>query len=70
MKLHYESNYLVVRNNYLYLNDFYTYRRWVKFNISLLSKGEKKKLSMGVVNKSIHIKLWTICLANAKHEHP
>lgn len=70
MKLHYESKYLVVRGNILYLNNHYTHLRWVRFNISLLSKGEKKKLSMGVINKAMSTKLWTICLAGAKHEHP
>lgn len=70
MKLHYESKYIVLKNNYLFLNNFYTHRKWVKFNVSLLSKGEKKKLSMGIINKSIHTKLWTACLTSAKHEHP
>lgn len=70
MKLNFESKYLIVRGNYTYINNFYTHGRWVRFNISLLSKGEKRKLCMGVVNKSIHTKLFTICLANAKHEHP
>lgn len=71
MKLHYESKYMVVRNNYLYLNDHYTHMRWVKFNISTLSKREKKKLCMGLINKSIYTKLWTApILIGAKHEHP
>ena len=71
MKLNYTSKYLVVRNNYLYLNTFYTHNRWVKWNISsLLSKGEKKKLCMGVINKGIHNQLFGYALASAKHEHP
>ena len=70
MKLNYTSKYLVVRGNYLFLNDHYTHRRWVKFNISTLSKAEKKKLTMGLINKSMNSKIWTVCLANAKHEHP
>ena len=70
MKLNYEDKYMVVRNNYVYLNNHYTHMRWVRFNISLLSKREKKKLSMGLINKSITYKLWTTCLVTAKHEHP
>ena len=71
MKLQYTSKYMVVRNNYLYLNDHYTHMRWVKWNIGgLLSKGEKKKLSRGIINKAIHLKLWGLALASAKHEHP
>ena len=70
MKLDYTAKYIVLRNNYLYLNNFYTHGRWVRFNVSTLSKGEKKKLSMGLINKSINNKLWTVCLPSAKHEHP
>lgn len=70
MKLNYTSKYMVVKSNYLFLNDFYTHRKWIKFNISVLSKGEKKKLTMGLMNKSIRTKIWTVCLVNAKHEHP
>lgn len=71
MKLNYESKYLVLKNNYLFLNNFYTHNRWVRLNISLLSKGEKKKLSMGLINKSITTKLWTApCLVTAKYMHP
>lgn len=71
MKLNFASKYMVVRNNYLYLNNHYTHMRWVKWNISsLLSKGEKKKLTMGLINKSISTKLWGLALASAKHEHP
>lgn len=71
MKLHYESRYLVVRGNYLYLNDHYTHMRWVKWNIgALFSKGEKKKLTMGIINKTMGTKLWGLALASAKHEHP
>lgn len=70
MKLHYESRYMIVKGNYLYLNNHYTHMKWVRFNISTLSKGEKKKICMGILNKSISTKLWTICLVGAKHEHP
>lgn len=70
MKLHFESKYVKVRNNYLFLNNFYTHGKWVKWNISSLSKGEKKKLCMGIINKSISTKLWTYLLPTAKHEHP
>ena len=70
MKLNYEDKYMVVRNNYVYLNNHYTHMRWVRLNISILSKGEKKKLTMGLINKSMHKKLWGLALANAKHEHP
>lgn len=71
MKLHYESKYLVVRGNYAYINNFYTHNRWVKWNISaLFSKGEKGKISMGLINKTMRTKLWGYALASAKHEHP
>lgn len=71
MKLNYESRYMVVTGNYLYLNDHYTHMRWVKWNISsLFSKGEKKKICMGILNKAMHTKLFGRALAHAKHEHP
>ena len=70
MKLQYTSKYMIVTGNYLYLNNSETHRRWVRLNISILSKGEKKKLTMGLINKSMHKKLWTTCLVTAKHEHP
>lgn len=70
MKLNYTSKYMVVKDNYLYLNNHYTHMKWVRFNISTLSKGEKKKICMGILNKSISTKLWTACLVTAKHEHP
>lgn len=71
MKLHYESRYMRVRDNYLFLNNSDTHLKWVKWNISTLSKGEKKKICMGIINKSIHKKLWTApCLVGAKYEHP
>lgn len=71
MKLQYESKYIKLRNNYLFVNNYYTHMKWVRFNISSLSKGEKKKLSMGLINKSITTKLWTApCLVTAKYVHP
>lgn len=71
MKLHYESRYLVVKNNYLYINNHYTHNRWVRWNIaSLFSKGEKAKVNMGLINKTMHTKLFGYAWANAKHEHP
>lgn len=71
MKLNYESKYLVLKNNYLYLNNFYTHNRWVKWSISsLFSKGEKKKVSMGLINKLMNTKLFGRAWAQAKYEHP
>lgn len=71
MKLNFESKYIVLRGNYLFLNNHYTHMRWVKWNISsLFSKGEKKKLTRGILNKAMGSKLWGLALASAKHEHP